>query len=160
MTTLTIDVPRPEMTANDQRRWTWPQVRRAKLVMAAQVTKAALTALASPQTEQIAVRVTWYPKDRIRRDADALGPFVKSALDALVAMRIIPDDSREHVASVTTAIGAVDKTRPRIVIELVPAAACWVCGENRPPPTVCSQQCHATDADHELADTFTRKDHR
>ncbi|MEJ9078568.1 hypothetical protein WKY82_09120 [Gordonia malaquae] len=39
------------------------------------------------------------------------------------------------------------------------AAYCWVCTETRTPPPVCAQQCHTTNACHELADTFTREDH-
>lgn len=141
MTTFTIPVARPVMTSNDQRAWTWPKVRQAKQAMALQVTHAARAAQIATQSDQIAVRVTWFPKDRIRRDSDSLGPFVKAMLDALVTDGILADDSREHVASVTTAIGTPDKTNPRITVTLVPAKACWVCGENQPPPPVCGPVC-------------------
>lgn len=161
MTTFTIDTDRPVMTSNDQRRWTWPQVRRAKQAMQLQVQAAAKQALVAPQDDQIALRVTWVPPNRIRRDADALGPFVKACLDQLVTMGILADDSREHVASVTTAIGAPDKARPRIEVTLVPADWCFVCERDTPPPSVCNQQCHATNADNELADRYQREgDHR
>ncbi len=39
------------------------------------------------------------------------------------------------------------------------AAYCWVCQQTRVAPEVCTQQCHTTNACHELADTFTREDH-
>ncbi|WP_442348584.1 RusA family crossover junction endodeoxyribonuclease [Gordonia sp. (in: high G+C Gram-positive bacteria)] len=138
---FTVPVARPVMTSNDQRAWTWPKVRQAKQAMALQVRGAARAAQIAPQTEQVAIRVTWYPKDRIRRDSDSLGPFVKAALDALVTMHILADDNRDHVASVTTAIGQPDKTNPRIVITIVPAQACWVCGDTKPPPESCGLEC-------------------
>lgn len=41
-------------------------------------------------------------------------------------------------------------------------AACFVCRHPNPPerPDGCGPECHTTSPEHELADTFTREDHR
>lgn len=47
--------------------------------------------------------------------------------------------------------------------DFVPAAFCFVCERDTTPPKsgICDQQCHTTNADHEMADRYTREgDHR
>lgn len=160
--TLVVDCDKPAMTSNEQRRWHWTKQRNAIKVMQLQIMNALSAHPIATQGDQIGIRVTWYPPNRIRRDHDALNPFRKAAQDALVQAGVIEDDDARFVAWGVTAIGAPDKARPRIEITLVPAAHCWVCNrDTTPPPSgICDQQCHTTNADHELADTFTREEHQ
>ncbi|AYD83953.1 RusA-like resolvase [Gordonia phage Getalong] len=117
MTVLTLDVPRPPMTANQQRAWHWRKQHQAKnhaetLVWAA-ARQARIPLLTAPQT----VRVVWYAPDARRRDSDALGPMLKASLDALVKCGVLVDDDHRHVTSTSMAI-ALDRDRPRIELHI------------------------------------------
>ncbi|MFT4088275.1 MAG: RusA family crossover junction endodeoxyribonuclease [Gordonia sp. (in: high G+C Gram-positive bacteria)] len=118
---IVVDVPRPEMTANDQRRWHWSKVRTAKARMETHVRTAAKRAKVPRQHEPVDLAVTWFPPDRRHRDGDSLGPFVKAAQDALVKAGVLVDDDSRYVRRVSTAIGGTDRTRPRIEIRICPA---------------------------------------
>lgn len=155
---IVVDCPRPVMTSNDQRKWHYRQQAQAVSAMQQQILTAPETRLIAPQSDSIGIRVTWYPPNRIVRDHDALNPFMKAAQDALVKSGVLADDSSRHVAWGTTAIGPVDKTRPRIEVEIVPAAWCWVCDRTCPPPPVCGADCD-TSPEAETADRMTREDH-
>lgn len=117
MTTLVLDIPRPAMTANDQRRWHWTKVRKAKAQMQTLVWVAAKQARIAPYTVPVAVRVCWYTPNAIRRDTDALGPFLKAAQDGLVQAGVVVDDDSRHIRSATTVID-MDRERPRIEITI------------------------------------------
>lgn len=118
--TLTIALARPLMTANDQRRAHWIEVRKAKADTELLVRNAVRTQL-PPSThadfDAFGVEVVWFAPNRIRRDPDSLGPFTKAALDALVKTGWLVDDSSRWVRSVTQRIEC-DPVRPRIEVRL------------------------------------------
>lgn len=116
MHVLTIGVKAPPMSLNQQRRAHWTRVREAKqevewLVKAA-VAKEKLGTVGPCEVEFI-----WYAPDARVRDADALSPFVKGALDSLVRCGVLPVDDWRHVLGITTRV-IVDRANPRIEIRL------------------------------------------
>lgn len=117
---LTIALKRPLMTANEQRRAHWSDVRKAKADTELLVRNAVRTQL-PPAThadfDAFDVEVVWFAPNRIRRDPDSLGPFTKAALDALVRVGWLVDDSSEWVRSVTQRIECA-RIRPRIEVRL------------------------------------------
>lgn len=115
---IVVPVRRPVMTANDQRRWHWTKVRKAKAMMQQQTWAYAKLARIPTLSAPIRLTVTWYPPDNIHRDHDALSPFLKAAQDALVEGGWIQDDNSAHVPSGATAIGPVDRDNPRIEITI------------------------------------------
>lgn len=117
MITLTIDIPRPPMTANDQRRWHWRKVARAKNEAETLVWAAARAARIPTLTAKQAISVTWYAPNAIRRDSDALSPFLKATLDALVKCGALVDDDHKHVRIDGLDI-QIDRTHPRIEITI------------------------------------------
>jgi Holliday junction resolvase RusA-like endonuclease len=70
----------------------------------------------TPFTAPVRVSILWVEKDK-RRDPDNVYGAVKWLADALVAMRIIPDDSSRWIKSITHEI-MVDKLKPRVEITL------------------------------------------
>src|SRR5699024_6310847 len=73
---LTVDVRKPPMTLNEQRRAHWQQVRRAK-AEAEQHIWVVAKAARLPRMKRAHVEVVWFAPDKRRRDADALSPFLK-----------------------------------------------------------------------------------
>lgn len=121
---LTVPIPRPPMSLNQQRRAHWTKVRTAKTQTEFWVRQAARQARL-PAMVQAHVEVVWFAPDKRRRDADSLAPFLKGCLDALVAGGWLPDDDHRHVPTVTMSI-EVDTADPRIevrVTDLQPEAA-------------------------------------
>jgi crossover junction endodeoxyribonuclease RusA len=118
-TNYVLDIPcqKPLMTANEQRRAKWPQVRMAKSRTASDVAWVARAAKVPPLAGPVRVTVTWWAPNARRRDPDSLGPFTKAALDALVHVGVLVDDSSKFVQSVTQQI-RVDRDNPRITITL------------------------------------------
>lgn len=116
-----FDVPlaRPYMTANDQRRASWPAVRTAKARTASDVAWCARAAKIPPIRERVTVTFTWWAPNGRRRDPDALGPFCKAALDALVSVGVLEDDGHKQIARVSQEI-RIDRARPRITITITP----------------------------------------
>lgn len=114
--TLTIDIPRPPLSSNDQRRAHWTKVRTAKAhvetLVAAEVRKVGV-----PRLDKITVLITWFAPDARARDVDSLGPFLKASLDALVKSGVLVDDNSRFVREASTRID-IDRARPRIEIEL------------------------------------------
>jgi len=111
---LTVDVRKPPMTLNEQRRAHWQQVRRAK-AEAEQHIWVVAKAARLPRMKRAHVEVVWFAPDKRRRDADALSPFLKATLDTLVRCEILEDDSYQYVPRVTLGIEH-DRSRPRIEI--------------------------------------------
>ncbi|MFE3195962.1 hypothetical protein ACFXHA_43670 [Nocardia sp. NPDC059240] len=115
---VTLPLRRPPMTSNDQRRMHWTTVRKAKAEAAAEVGWRAREQLRKGlRLNRTRVSVTWYAPDARRRDSDALGPFLKAALDALVAIGVLPDDHSAHVVETSQRI-IVDRENPRLTITL------------------------------------------
>lgn len=113
---LTADVPRPPMTANDQRRATWRTMRAAKHEAGQLVWTLAKKAKV-PRLRQARVDVVWHAPTRTRRDADALGPFLKATLDGLVQAGVLGDDDYRHVPRVGLGV-EIDRQHPRIEITI------------------------------------------
>jgi crossover junction endodeoxyribonuclease RusA len=107
------------MTSNEQRRAQWHQVRTAKSRTATDVAWHAKAAKLPKLSGPVRVTVTWWAPNAHRRDPDSLGPWTKAALDALVAIGVLADDSARYVLSVTQQI-RVDRDNPRITITLEP----------------------------------------
>lgn len=103
------------MTANDQRRYTWQQVRAQKKIVSDAVYLAAKSARI-PRLGPSIVSVRWFVPDRRRRDVDGLGPFVKAALDGLVAAGVWEDDDADFVTEVRLSLDKTDTKNPRIEI--------------------------------------------
>jgi len=115
---VSIPLTRPPMTANQQRRWHWRSVAGAKAD-----TERLLYFLLRAQLPRgltlgpVHVTVTWFAPNARRRDPDALGPFVKAALDALVRGGYLADDDGTRVLAVEQRV-RVDRARPRIDIDI------------------------------------------
>lgn len=114
---ITLDVRRPAMLANQQRRWHWSRVRAAKRQMQTLVWATAKQLKIPHQEHRVVVDVTWFAPDNTHRDPDGLGPFVKAALDGLVNAGVLIDDDHRYVARTSTAI-EVDRRNPRIEIRI------------------------------------------
>ena len=76
--------------------------------------KAAIKERPKEPIEKAEVKITYYFKDRRRRDPDNYSG--KMILDPLVRERIVIDDSFEHITLKLSA--EVDKSRPRTEIEV------------------------------------------
>lgn len=115
MIRLVLELKRPPMTSNDQRRAHWAQVRRAKQEVEMRVRSAAqqarVGALSGPQV----VTVVWFAPNARTRDSDSLSPFLKAALDGLVRSGVLIDDSSEYVVDTHMRV-EVDRINPRIEI--------------------------------------------
>ena len=103
MWVLSIPLDRPPMTLNGQRRAHWQQVRKAKETAEWHVT-AAVKRARIPHLERVHVTIIWNAPDRRRRDSDALAPFLKATLDALVKTGVLDDDNHQYVPRVTLGI--------------------------------------------------------
>lgn len=114
---LILEVKRPPMLANQQRRWHWSRVREAKRTAQTMVWAAAKQAKIPRQRQRVVVDITWFAPDNIHRDSDGLGPFAKAAIDGLVTAGVLDDDDHRFVARTSTAI-EVDRGRPRIEIRV------------------------------------------
>ncbi len=67
-------------------------------------------------TGKVKVKITYYFKDKIKRDPDNYsGKFIN---DGLVAAGIIEDDSFQHID--LEIVGGLDKESPRVEIEVTP----------------------------------------
>lgn len=112
-----MPMTRPPMLANDQRRWTWPQVRKAKQQVGEAVAwltrQAGIKNLGPSQVD-----ITWYVPDRRKRDVDSLGPFAKAALDGMVAAGIWPGDDSKWVTKVSLSINQTQPKHARIEIKV------------------------------------------
>lgn len=115
---ITVDMPRPPLTSNDQRRAHWTKVRTAKTDVETAVSWQARAAKI-PTVDYADVTVIWYAPDAKRRDPDALSPFLKAALDALVHAGVLEDDNSKYVRQVAMRT-LIDRTNPRIEILIEP----------------------------------------
>lgn len=78
-----------------------------------------------PRLERVTVRVVYDPPDRRPRDPDNLAATVKPLVDAIVAAKILPNDTSEHVLWAHAEISAEVRrpSRLRMIITEVPALA-------------------------------------
>jgi len=116
--TIRLNLQRPLMTSNDQRRAHWTKVRDAKRnteLHAYYALRRADITVAPP----VEVWVTWYAPDARRRDSDALGPCLKACLDSIVAANIgLPGDDHRYVTRSGSSV-VVDRADPRIELVIV-----------------------------------------
>lgn len=112
---LTTPYVRPPMTANDQRRAHFQQVRKHKNDVSKAVKELA-QAQGIQDLDPSVVTLVWYAPDRRRRDADSLGPFAKAALDGLTQAGAWPDDHSDWVTEVRLRIDKTQTKFPRIEI--------------------------------------------
>jgi Holliday junction resolvase RusA-like endonuclease len=76
-----------------------------------------------PPLERVSILVEYQPRDNRDTDPDNVPPASgKPCIDALVAARILADDSKRYVTSVTGVIGPVFP-RGRIVVHVTEVAA-------------------------------------
>ena len=73
--------------------------------------------LTKPNKFPIGLKINWYEPNK-RRDIDNVQFAVKFILDALVEMKVIPNDSRTYVDSIINQVDS-DKQMPRIHVEVV-----------------------------------------
>lgn len=66
----------------------------------------------------VMLRFEWHERTK-KRDADNIASAKKFILDALVKMRVLPDDSRKFVKGFTDVI--VDDKEDFVIVELVDA---------------------------------------
>lgn len=116
------------MTANDQRRYTWQQVRKYKEQVSTVVYGLAKAAKI-PQLGPSIVSCCWFAPDRRRRDADSLGPFIKAALDGLVKAGVWEDDHSDFVTEVRLSINKTQVKHPRLEILILERSASDSIGE-------------------------------
>ena len=65
----------------------------------------------------IKLRITWY-EQKANRDLDNISFAVKFIQDALVDMEVLDDDSQKYINGLTHRV-SIDKTNPRIEVELI-----------------------------------------
>lgn len=104
MATLTITLPWPKPPLTGNRTRGNPYARANEVKTAKQQAAVAIRAARPPQLHGASVTLVLRLADRRRRDADGLAPTLKVCLDALVAERVLPDDSWTYVPSVTCRI--------------------------------------------------------
>lgn len=91
-TTLTLNYPRPPLTANQRLHWR----KKADLTRQLRETVAWL-ARPIPFLHRIDVTLTWVVNDRRRRDVDNVVPTLKAICDGLVDVDIVPDDTPQFM---------------------------------------------------------------
>lgn len=104
MIRFVVDTPKPLMSSNDQRRWSWPKVRQAKSAMSWEIAAALKSAGVGRIGGPVEVGVTWFVSDRRKRDVDSLGPWSKALLDTMTDRGIIEDDHYRIVSRLSLGI--------------------------------------------------------
>lgn len=119
MSTITIPITRPPMTSNGQRRAHWTEVRRAKAEVEQLVAwhSRRVTPITTSGYDKVHISIVWFAPDRRRRDPDCLSVFGKGAIDTLVKLGYLADDSWQHVHAVSYRIEPASPD-PRIEITL------------------------------------------
>ena len=94
MTVTTIPLPwvKPPLTGNDRGHTRYSPFTRIK-----GEAQAAIRAARPQPVAYASVTLHWLIPNRGRRDSDNLGATLKAVLDALVAEKVLPDDSWKHV---------------------------------------------------------------
>ncbi|CDZ88968.1 RusA family crossover junction endodeoxyribonuclease [Rhodococcus ruber] len=116
---ITVDMPRPPLTSNDQRRAHWTKVRNAKAEAASQIITLVKRDGIPFMLDRVDVTVIWFAPDARRRDSDSLGPYCKAVLDALVEAGVLCDDDSRYVRQTAMRVDT-DRTNPRIEILIEP----------------------------------------
>ena len=103
---LTLPGSKPSLTLNSRQHWA-VKARETRVVRAT----AALLARKHriPPLARCEVLLTYYPRDRRRRDADNLVGLLKACCDGLVDARVVPDDTPDLMRKPMPVIGPVTK---------------------------------------------------
>ena len=108
----------PPLSANDRRHWR-AQAARVKEVrdyVRAAAWNSEFTGRPAPHlAERVAVTLTYYPRDRRRRDADNLVPTLKACCDGLVDAQVVDDDTPDLMTKHMPIIAAPDGD-PRLIL--------------------------------------------
>ena len=106
----------PPLSANDRRHW------RAQAARVAEVRAFVREAVAWANTDKwpsggdhVVVTLTYYPRDRRRRDADNLVPTLKACCDGLVDAGVAADDTPDLMTKHMPVIAEPDGD-PRLVL--------------------------------------------
>jgi len=120
--TIRLGHAKPPMTSNEQRRAHWTAAYIAKQEVHTDVHYRAKFARITV-TPPVEVFVTWYAPNARIRDSDACAPYLKAALDALVAANIgLPGDDHRYVTRSGSSV-VVDRADPRIELQIVEVEA-------------------------------------
>jgi Holliday junction resolvase RusA-like endonuclease len=92
MIRIDLPWPKPPLTGNDRGHTRYSPFTRVKGEAQTAIRNAKVRAIVGAD-----VTLHWLIPTRGRRDSDNLGPTLKACLDALVAERVLPDDSWVHV---------------------------------------------------------------
>lgn len=108
---------KPPMTMNEfQRCRSWKVKNQARDRIHYQVMQA-LQKTPIPTLDRVRLTITQYAPDGRKRDADGLSPFRKSVQDALVRLKVVPDDNTNHLIDGGNWI-ITDREHPRMIIRL------------------------------------------
>lgn len=114
--TLSLNLSRPPMTSNDQRRAHWTTMRRAKALVG-KLAELAAHKHNVPPLSGCRVTVVWFAPDARRRDPDSLAPCLKAVLDGLTRAGVFVDDRAPWVVETAMRV-EVDRNNPRIEIRI------------------------------------------
>jgi crossover junction endodeoxyribonuclease RusA len=102
----------PPLSANDRRHW------RAQAATVAGVRGWVRDNHGHlPRADHVVVTLTYYPRDRRRRDADNLVPTLKALCDGLVDAHVVADDTPAYMTKHMPVIAEPDGD-PRLVLTI------------------------------------------
>lgn len=110
---------RPPLLMNDSVHWSKKSEARDRIYW--QITRALQQSPIAPM-QRGRVEIVQFAPDGLKRDADGLGLFRKSVLDALVKRKVFPDDNVRHVIDGGNRI-EVDRQKPRMEIRITEVLA-------------------------------------
>ena len=118
--TIRLPWTTPPLSANDRDHWRVKakKVAEVRRTVGDLVAVQTFTAYPFPlYAEHVTVTLTYYPRDRRRRDADNLVPTLKAACDGLVDARVVRDDTPDLMTKHMPVIAEPDGD-PRLVLTL------------------------------------------
>jgi crossover junction endodeoxyribonuclease RusA len=116
MESWNIELPFPPLNLNEQRRQHWA-TKRKEIANVREVTGWLVRKARIPQHGRVEVWVTYFPPDRRRRDADNIVATLKPVCDALVDLRVVPDDTPEFMVKHMPIVGPKDESgRGRLLL--------------------------------------------
>lgn len=113
--TIRLPYTTPPLTSNQRLHWRSEYAIKKALRQA--VTLAA-RAQNIPPLESAHIVLVYTPRDRRRRDSHNLVPSVKVAVDALVALGILKDDTPEYLSESMPIIAPPDRNDPHLRLEI------------------------------------------
>lgn len=111
---IVTDFAIPPMTMNKARSSHYHAQAKAKKVVGDEIVR--LSKFIPPIDRPVHVEVIHYIPNKVHRDADGLGYFLKSALDGLVQANVLEDDYYIYVPRTACEIVDTDMSNPRIEV--------------------------------------------